>query len=442
MPQDAAPTYGYATAADRSESRPSVPDLVLRAGTLIDGTGADPISPGELVISDGRIVTAGALARPPAEATVVDYGDATILPGLVDAHVHLQFSAGPDHETTRTTHMRASDAERTATAIANAQAALATGVTSLRDTGGYLTLNVQVRDAINSGVVVGPRLLVCGAPITTTAGHLHWCGLRADSASEILKAVRGMAEAGADFIKVMATGGMMTPGSSPGTNQYSDVELHALVHDAHRLHKPVAAHVLGAEGCRLAIDAGVNTLEHCVWLSGDGLHDRRVMDEDAVGRIDPATQAVSVTLTVRFREPVRGLRHLDELPADARDRLRAHGEVYRAMRDRGVPHLISSDAGVIQTYFHEFPLSVIAGAVVLDVTAVEAVHLATLGAAGRIALGDTTGSLEAGKRADILVVQGDLSENICRLSDTVAVYLGGREVARKRRLQVAPAAAS
>ena len=418
-----------------------MPDLVLRAAALIDGTGADPIGPGELVISDGRIVTAGAPARPSADATVLDYGDATILPGLVDAHVHVQFGAGPDHETTRTAHMRASDAERTATAIANAQAALATGVTSLRDTGGYLTLNMQIRDAIDSGAVVGPRLLVCGAPITTTAGHLHWCGLRADSEPEILKAVRGMSEAGADFIKVMATGGMMTPGSSPGTAQYSDAELRALVSDAHRLHKPVAAHVLGAHGCRLAIDSGVDTLEHCLWLSGDGLDDRRVMDDEAVGRIDPATQAVNVTLSARFRELVRGLVHLDELPADSRDRLRAFGELYRAMRDRGVPHLISSDAGVIQTYFHEFPLSVIAGSVALDLTAVEAVHLATLGAAERIALGDATGSLEAGKQADALVVQGDLSENICRLSDTVAVYLGGREVARKRRLQVAPLAA-
>ena len=346
-----------------------MPDLVLRAATLIDGTGAEPQRPGEVTIRDGRIAAVGGPGRTdPADAEIVDYGDATLLPGLIDAHVHLQFTAGPDHPTTRGIHMHASDAERIATAIGNAQRGLATGVTTMRDTGGYLTLNMDVRDAINDGHVVGPRLLVCGAPITTTAGHLHWCGLRADSRDEVVEAVRTMVEAGADFVKVMATGGMMTPGTSPGMTQYSESELRALVDDAHRLRKQVAAHVLGTTGCVLAIDAGVDTLEHCSWLDESGELGTLRFDAEAAARVSPATQSVHMTVGAGSREVVRGLAHLDELTAAGREELHTRGVNHRAMRASGTPLVVSSDAGVMTTAHDEFALTVIAAAVLCSIS--------------------------------------------------------------------------
>ena len=320
-----------------------MPDLVLRAATLIDGTGAEPIRPGEVTIRDGQIAAVGSPGRTdPADAKIVDYGDATLLPGLIDAHVHLQFTAGPDHPTTRGIHMGATDAERIATAIGNAQRGLATGVTTMRDTGGYFTLNMDVRDAINAGHVIGPRLLVCGAPITTTAGHLHWCGLRADNRDEVVEAVRTMAEAGADFIKVMATGGMMTPGTSPGMTQYSESELQALVDDSHRLRKQVAAHVLGTTGCILAIDAGVDTLEHCSWLDETGEHGAFRFDAEAAARIQPTTQSVHMTVGAGSREHVRGVDHLDEMSEADREELYERGRYHRAMRASGTPVVVSS----------------------------------------------------------------------------------------------------
>ena len=409
-------------------------DLVLRAKTLIDGTGANPIRPGEVVIRDGQIIASGKPGTALISADVEDFGDATILPGLIDAHVHLQFTAGPDHPTTRTVHINASDSERIATAVGNAQKGLATGVTTMRDTGGYLTLNMDVRDAINDGYVVGPRLLVCGAPITTTAGHLHWCGLRADSRDEVVEAVRDMVEAGADFVKVMATGGMMTPGSSPGMTQYSMPELQALVDDAHRLRKQVAAHVLGSDGCVLAIDTGVDTLEHCAWLDETGQHGAFRFDADAATRLDPSTQSVHVTVGAGARDFVRGLDHLDDLPVSDREELRARNKHHRAMRATGVPTVVSSDAGVMTTTHDEFALSVVAAVVSLDLSPIEAINLTTHASARAIGLGEVTGGLTPGLAADVLVVEGDAADNICRLRNSLAVYLGGRQVARKQRL--------
>ncbi len=415
-----------------------MPDLVLRAATLIDGTGAEPLRPGQVTIRDGKIAAVGAPGRrDPADAEIVDYGDATLLPGLIDAHVHVQFTAGPDHPTTRGIHMGASDAERIATAIGNAQRGLATGVTTMRDTGGYLTLNMDVRDAINDGHVIGPRLLVCGAPITTTAGHLHWCGLRADNRDEVVEAVRTMAEAGADFIKVMATGGMMTPGTSPGMTQYSEGELQALVDDSHRLRKQVAAHVLGTTGCIMAIDAGVDTLEHCSWLDETGQHGAFRFDAEAAARISPATQSVHMTVGAGSRDYVRGVDHLDEMSESDREELYERGRYHRAMRASGTPVVVSSDAGVMTTKHDEFALTVIAAAVTLDLSPVEAINITTYAPASTIGLGEVTGALKPGLAADVLVVEDDVGENICCVADPIAVYLGGREVARDRRLLAA-----
>jgi len=143
-----------------------------------------------------------------------------------------------------------------------------------------------------------------------------------------------------------------------------------------------------------------------------------------------------MTLAAMNRTPFRDMAHLDELPADERERIRAAGANFRYMREQGVPHVVSTDAGVIDTPFHEFPLSVISAVVALDTTPVDAMHLVTGATAQAIGLGEVTGSLIPGRQADLLVVDGDASENICNIARTVSVYLGGQEVVRKRRLEV------
>ena len=411
-----------------------VSDIVLRAATVIDGTGADPLHEAEIVVRDGKIARVGARDSNVGDVPTIDYGEATIMPGLIDCHCHLQFGAYPDHDTTREIHSAASNEDRVLTAVANAQKALSTGVTTLRDTGGFRTLNMIVRDAARARRFVAPRLLVCGAPITTTGGHLNWCGLRADSEDEVIHAVRAMVEAGADFIKVMATGGMMTPGSQAGRAQYDLKTLTALVSDAHRLDRHVAAHVLGADGCCNAIDAGVDTLEHCSWLTPSGVRGESSMDLNAVDRINPAHQSVHMTLAAMNRIPFRGVKDLSELQDDDRALIRSVGENFRQMRERGVPHVVSSDAGVINTPFDEFPLSVISAVVALDTTPVDAIQLVTGAAAKAIGLPNVTGALIPGLEADVLVVRGNAAENICCITRTEAVYISGHEVARDRRI--------
>lgn len=411
-----------------------MPDLVVRASTLVDGTGADPCFDAEVVVSNGAIKYAGPAVPHADDADIIDYGDATIMPGLIDCHCHLQFGAYSSHERTLAVHKSASNEDRVITAIQNAQRALATGVTTMRDTGGYRTLNMLIRDAQRAGQFLGPRLMVCGAPITTTGGHLNWCGLRADSRDEVVRAARQMVEAGADFIKVMATGGMMTPGTSPGMTQYSESELQALVDDSHRLRKQVAAHVLGTTGCILAIDAGVDTLEHCSWLDETGEHGAFRFDAEAAARIRPGTQSVHMTVGAGSREHVRGVDHLDEMSEADREELYERGRYHRAMRASGTPVVVSSDAGVMTTKHDEFALTVIAAAVVLDLSPVEAINITTYAPASTIGLGDVTGALKPGLAADVLVVEDDVGENICCVADPIAVYLNGREVARHRRL--------
>ncbi len=410
--------------------------LVLRAAMLIDGTGAEPASDAQVVIERDRIVAVGPQAAAPVDAEIVEYGDATIMPGLVNAHVHLELDADSDMLRLRRTHTEASPAQRAATAVGNAQLALATGVTTLRDCGGYMTGPMEVRDHINAGRVVGPRVYASGAPITTTGGHLAWCGLRADTTDEVVRAARRMVEAGADFIKVMATGGGITPESNYYREQYDEPTLRALVADAHRVNKRVAAHVHASNGCVMAIDAGVDTIEHCSWMLADGRRGFDGMDAQAVDRLDPARQWINTTLAGLGRAVVRDLHDLDTLPGAERDELRAWGKSYRYMGERGAPIALSDDAGVVETYFHEFPLTVIAAQVALDLTPVGAIHRATQVTAAAIGVDDQVGSLQAGRLADILVVGGDASANICRLSDARAVYLGGREVSRDGRLRI------
>ena len=159
--------------------------LILRSAVLIDGTGSIALENAEVLVQDGLIRGVGKSGEHPATGCeIVDFGQATILPGLIDGHVHLQFDAGKTTEGIIRRQVAATDAQLAMRALSHAQSALAAGVTTLRDCGGRMALNVQVRDAIDSGQAPGPRLLVCGAPITTTSGHLHWCGLTADTDDE------------------------------------------------------------------------------------------------------------------------------------------------------------------------------------------------------------------------------------------------------------------
>ena len=407
--------------------------MILRSATVIDGTGSAAFGNGEITIEDGVIRSVGKAAeKPPEGGRLVDFGDATILPGLIDGHVHLQFDAGATTPEVVHRHTFATDAELAMRALGNAQQALGAGVTTVRDCGGRLDLNTQVRAAIDSGEAAGPRVLVSGAPITTTSGHLHWCGLIADTEDEIRFAVRRMAQAGVDFIKVMATGGGMTPISNALRPQYSREALTALVEDARRLNMRVAAHTLAADGCEYAIDAGVSTFEHFRW-SVDGGIDYR---PEAIDRFDFANQSINSTYTSFDRDRFSAYSCLDDVPKESTDELRDRYWFIRDAADRGATVTTSSDSGVPNAAFGSFALSVIAGMVAMAVSAELAIAQATSLQAKAIGISDEIGSIEPGKQADILVVEGDASANIFALRKPVAVFRDGREVVRDGRLEI------
>src|SRR5262249_43916864 len=224
--------------------------LLMTAGLVYDGV-ADKALERAYVVIDGDIITA---VGPQTEleghagrfARVIHLGaEVTVLPGLINMHTHMSFSAGTS---IFDDHQRESYETKLIRAVENLQAALHTGVTTVRDCGTLNGIAFAVRAAVESGLLRGPRVIASGAGITTTGGHVWFCGLEADSADEIRRAVRAQVKAGADFLKVFATGGNSTPGTNAFAAQYAETEMCALTAEARRLEKRVAAHAHGTPG--------------------------------------------------------------------------------------------------------------------------------------------------------------------------------------------------
>lgn len=406
--------------------------LILRASRLIDGTGAAPIDDPILVIDDGRIEAVWCGELPPHLAggtAVIDLPGKALLPGLIDSHVHLVFDAGPDHDRVCRSVAAEEDAYLLLRAARNARVLLAAGITTARDCGDRGGVTLTLRRAIHEGLVPGPRLICCGPPITTTAGHLHYLGNVADTRDAVRRAVRRAVQQGADFIKIVATGGMMTPGSNPRRAQFSADELKEAVAEAHRLGKRVAAHVLGTEGIAAALEAGVDTLEHCLWLAAT---EEQECDYPPALLKEMARRSVwwGHTLVGRFRELLPDPEAPEQLQAEQLRCLRAEMEGFRRMLDAGARMMLSSDAGVMQTPFEGFVDSLEVAARGMGLSPLSVIEACTRVPAEALGLGDEVGTLTPGRRADLLVVEGDPSVEISALRNVALVLRDGEIVAR------------
>jgi imidazolonepropionase-like amidohydrolase len=402
--------------------------LIVKVGQLIDGTGAEPMRDAALAIEGERIVgiaPAQAMARDDAE--VIDLGDATVLPGLVDAHCHLMFEPASDHETVRAILASDDEYHGVLRAARNAQLALLAGITTLRDCGGRGFATLALRDAVNNGTITGPRIIAAGPAITTTRGHLHYLGMEADSTDELIKAGRQVIKAGADYVKVCVTGGNMTPGSNAYLPQYDVKALTALVEDAHRLGRRVAGHAHGAAGIRVAVEAGIDYIEHCSWAREDGQTD---YDRGAVERIVDKGLWIDCT----FPGVQRLLLPVSPEDEEGLSQLRANVAVFRQMMREGLPCIVSSDNGVRNTRFEEFAQTVEVAVVGCQLSPMQAIGLATREPAKALGLGQEIGTLEAGKVADLVVVDGNPLADIRALRNVKAVMRGGRMVAWQGRL--------
>jgi imidazolonepropionase-like amidohydrolase len=353
------------------------------------------------------------------DARLLDFPGATLMPGLIDGHTHLAFGgdgtpmADIAHEDTVAVQFRT---------LHNAQVTLASGVTTARDCGGPGFAVPAARDAIASGAFLGPRILSCAMPITTTAGHLHYCGAEADSTPELRKTVRAFAKAGVDFIKVCATGGANTPRSNIYTPQYSLEELSALVNDAHRLGLHVASHALSREGIAVSVEAGVDTVEHCTWFSPEGVD----YDSAIVARMIERGTYSGYNFSGPFEEAVDHAGQLN--PALLDD---ATAALRRQMRDEGAPFFVTTDAGIPRMRHGLFPLSVEVAAFHMGLSPSDALAAATCEPAKAFGANEI-GSLEVGKRADMLVLNRDPLADLSALRDMRAVLRDGAVCVERR----------
>jgi imidazolonepropionase-like amidohydrolase len=398
---------------------------------LIDGTGSPPQEDVAVGVADGRIVDIRPRADIGHAERVTDHGDCVLAPGLIDAHLHLTCNHPSDHGGMHAWLESATPAQLAMRAVRNAAACLQAGLTTVRDCGDMYFVTLDVRDAIASGWLPGPRILACGVPITTTAGHMWTFGCEADTADEVRRAVLAHCKRGVDVVKVVESGALYTKTSNPFAPQYGLEELRAAAETSHRLGRRVAAHTMCAEGNRLALAAGIDTLEHCFWVDIDGKPD---YDPAEIERF--AAQDAWAVATFMGIDRVLLPREGDSKDAaEAKlarlsERYRYHREMWQA----GVKTVIGTDAGARLTRFEDFYLSMSCAVQALGMSPIDAIRCATQVPAEALGIGEETGTVEVGKRADLLLASGNPAEDVTDLRNVVRVWQGGKLVVDGGRL--------
>ena len=409
--------------------------VLIRGRLLVCSAAAEPRSDAALLVEDGVIVEIGdaALRQADRSARRLVYPEQVIAPGLIDSHVHLMWSGagienGVDPMYAAIGQPAASLAVRV---VANLRAALSRGVTTVRDCGGLAEVIIPVAQAVREGLLVAPRVITAGAPLTTTGGHCWFLQNEAEGETAVRRAVRRMHQAGADFIKVMATGGG-TRGTNPNAAQYGLAELQAIIHDAHRLGLRVTAHAHGTEGIERCVGAGCDGIEHCTWLARDrpGTDYRPELVEQMRAR----RTFVCKTIAGFERWPLEeieaaGVRH------SAWDRFAPFRDLVAA----GVPVIAGTDAGIVDTNFVDLARTMETMVGLGGMTPAAVLLSATATAAEALALDHRIGTLEVGKRADCIVLDADPLADIRALRQVRAVLRDGAQVARDGYVLAAPA---
>jgi imidazolonepropionase-like amidohydrolase len=401
-------TTATATATERRRL------TAIRAAWLFDGRSAE-LMPDPTVVLDGATIVTVAPAGPvPDGAHVVDLAGATLLPGLIDGHVHLAFDSSADPVAT----LRERDDAEAFVAMTNAaRAATRGGVTTVRDLGdrGYLSLGL--RQAATTDPTL-PHILAAGPPITTPGGHCHFLGVEAAGVDAIRASVRDHAERGVDVIKIMASGGNMTAGSRPDQAQYGLDELRAAVQEAHRCGLPITAHAHATRAVIDALAAGVNGIEHMSFMTADGVDP---IPDQVLADLARRTATVSLTLgsvPAAGFEPPPGL--VARMPA-----LQANG---RKVVASGARVIAGTDAGIGPGKPPDVIRWAVAQFQLLGLTAAEALTTCTAQAATELGLGDRKGRLKPGYDADILAVDGNPLTDPAALHAIRAVFVRGTPI--------------
>ena len=392
----------------------------LTAAWLFDGNGDEPIRDAFLRIEDGKIKDVGRKEDLGSEAANArDFGDATLLPGLVNMHTHLTCSASLS-----VLHDALNDSFETKLmrAVENARASLLSGVTTIRDCGTLNAIVFAIRDASKQGLITAPHVWAAGEVLTSTAGHCWFFGIECDTAEDVRRAVRSQVKAGADYIKVMATGGNLTPNSNPNREQFSREDMIALVEDSARLGRYVAAHCHGTPGIYNAVAANVRTIEHCSFVVPNDVEYK----EDAAAGI--AEKGIYVVPTISTGERNRQ-RQIDAGTLAPKQLETRHKrlENLRRLHAAGVRFVSGNDAGMALTDFDDFQLDLELLVEHVGFSAAEAIRTATSQAAEAIG-SDQFGVLAPGRRADVLAVRGNALNDIGALRDILLILKSGHVI--------------
>lgn len=389
-------------------------EYLITAGQLVTGPGGRRLRDGAVLVRGATIAGVGPRAEiaPLAGpgATVMSFPDGTLLPGLIDCHVHLALDAGPDPVTalldTDDTGLLAGMAER-------ARQLLDSGVTTVRDLGDRGGLALRLRNSIEREAAPGPRILSAGTPLTRPGGHCWFFGGEVGDEESLRDLVRRNVRDGVDVIKVMATGGGITKGGPPVWQaQFTAADLDLVVAEARRAGLPVAAHAHGTEGIAAAVAAGVDTIEHCTWMARDGFDVR----EDLVAEIAAKGIRVCPAASPDWRGFAR--RFGQERAEEMFDRL-------RWMAGQGVRLIAGTDAGVAHAVFDGF-VSSLEFFRHIGFSPAEAIDAATVEAALALGIASDTGRLTPGYRADLIAVTGDPLADLAALRDVRLTMSAGR----------------
>jgi imidazolonepropionase-like amidohydrolase len=386
----------------------------VRSGTLVDHA--------VVLISGERITAAGSQLAIPAGARIIDLGNKTLLPGLIDSHTHI--TGRP--EDAGYSIIAKSIPRVTLTGARNALTTLRAGFTTIRDVGADGYADIGLRDAINEGDVPGPRIAASGPALGITGGHcddtMHAPEYKmtslgvADGVDEALKVTRRNIKYGADVIKICATGGVLSFGDDPRTSQYTLEELKAIIGDAHRLGRKAAAHAHGGDGIKLAVLAGVDSIEHGSYIDDEGIRLMKEHKTYLVPTLYLGDWLIDNAEAIKLPKPL--LEKAKVVLPMARVNI---GKAIKA----GVPIAFGTDAAV---YPHGLNAREFAVLVKLGMTPAQAIRTATVNAADLLGWSDRVGSIEAGKYADLIAVDGEPLKEVRTLEQVRWVMKGGAEV--------------
>jgi imidazolonepropionase-like amidohydrolase len=404
----------------QQEKKEAVKKIAVRAARMIDTKSGSTVSNGVILIEGDKITAAGARVQIPGDAEVIDLGDRTLLPGLIDCHTHITSQPGNYYEDL----FRKSAIDVAVTAHVYARRTLEAGFTTVRDVGAAEFIDVALRNAINRGDVIGPRMLVATLTVGATGGHGDTNGFSpylkiggfsgiADGVDEVRKLVRFEIKNGADLIKILATAGVLSEEESVGAPQFSQEELNAIVEEAKMWGKRTAAHAHGAEGIKRAVRAGVTSIEHGSLIDDEGIRMMKERGTYLVADIYNDDYILAEYARLGFPEKII-----------EKERLvgRTQRENFQKAVRAGVKVAYGTDAGV---YPHGWNGKQFAHMVRWGLTPMQAIRAATVSAADLLGWNDKAGRIAPGAFADIIAVDGDPLKDVTELERVRFVMKGG-----------------